>query len=444
MFGTAGIRGLYGKDITEALAESVSNIFAANIKTLVVGRDIRKSGISLLAAVSAGARTAGANVIDLGIVPTPTVALATRKHKCRGIVITASHNPPEYNGLKFIENTHEIYKSTENAIEAHYRKGTTNLAEKKGTFTSDLEIVSDHKSLIFGLVDRAAITKRAPKIILDCNGAGAVISPSLLTELGCKVTNINSSTSEFSRPSEPTEKNVSELISLVRAQGADLGIAHDGDADRCIIVDDKGEILPLDVQLSMMIESELSAISNHKGEMIVSTVEASLTIRETVERCGGKIMITPVGSSHVSEALERTGAYFGGEPCGEYIFRDGVHMPDGIIAAAKFVELFCKKGQLSQLRSKYPQHFIAREKFQLSAEHGKNKYEIVRSIAEKIKIDGEIRNDDGLRVDEKDGWFLIRASGTEPIIRLTLEYRTKTRLEKRKKELESLILTNSS
>ncbi|MFH0884901.1 MAG: hypothetical protein V1861_04285 [Candidatus Micrarchaeota archaeon] len=444
MFGTSGIRGVYGQDITPALASRIASIFCG--KRLVVGRDIRESGPTLFEAVCQGAFAAGATVIDLGIVPTPTVALATKKHACRGIMLTASHNPPEYNGLKLIEGGKEIGKELEKDITRRYKAGEgVSLASEQGgpdihgALVHDWEIVEDHKKAIVGMVDRRAIEKRKPKIIVDCNGAASSITPYLLSDLGAKVVSVNASLSCFNRASEPSAGNLSYLPSLILDTGADFAIAHDGDGDRCMIIDERGEALPLDAQLAIMIEHELECVGS-QNRNIVSTVESSLAIRDVVEKAGGKITITPVGSTHVGDALEERKALFGGEPCGEYIYRDGVHVPDAILAAAKFTEIFCKKGAFSKLKTKYPQSPMAREKFQ-----AKDKHKAMAGIIPQVRslgIDGIFRTDDGIRIDEPDGWFLIRASGTEPIVRLTMEYKTEKRLLGRKKDLAAIISRN--
>jgi phosphoglucosamine mutase len=163
-------------------------------------------------------------------------------------------------------------------------------------------------------------------------------------------------------------------------------------------------------------------------------MEASLAVREVVGQNEGNIIITPVGSTYVSEVLEEEKALFGGEPCGEYIYEKGVHVPDAMLAAAKFAELFCAKGKFSEQKKKYKQYFMAREKFKAA-----NKYDAVEKIKKEITIEGKRSEEDGIRVDEDDGWFLIRASGTEPIVRLTMEYKSKERLETRKTELIELM-----
>jgi phosphoglucosamine mutase len=203
-------------------------------------------------------------------------------------------------------------------------------------------------------------------------------------------------------------------------------------------MDERGEALPLDAQLAMMIEHELENPERKtRNRGIISTVEASLTIRGVVENAGGKLDITPVGSTYVGDALEEKGACFGGEPCGEYIYQDGVHVPDAVLAAAKFAGIFCVKGPFSKLKTRYPQHFMVREKFPAKDKHAA--MERVMGLVRGLGIDGKLETGDGVRVDEGDGWFLIRASGTEPVVRLTMEYKTKERLGMRKKGIAGLI-----
>ncbi len=433
MFGTSGIRGIYGKGVTLELASRVASIFSDG--RLVVGRDIRASGPALLDAVRRGANAAGASVIDLGIVPTPTLALATLRHNCRGIMITASHNPPEYNGLKLIEGGKEIGKRTEAEVTRRYKEGEWKGAHgEKGAVFHDYEAVSAHTRLVCRLVDSDAIAKKKPRVVVDCNGAASAITPQLLSDLGCHVVSMNASAHCFNRQSEPSAGNLGYLPALIRKSGVDFAIAHDGDGDRCVVMDESGAILPLDAQLAIMIAHELE---REGGGRVVTTVEASLTIRDVVKAGGGEIEITPVGSTYVGDALEGGGALFGGEPCGEYIYRDGVHVPDAVLAAAKFAEIFCKKGGFSRLKTLYPQNPMAREKFHSSDKHAA--MERIRKEVAGLGIRGDMRADDGIRLDEKDGWFLIRASGTEPIVRLTMEYKEQKRLGARLGELSAII-----
>jgi len=440
LFGTSGIRGLYGEFVNEKLAMQIANLFAD--KDVVIARDTRTTGESLAFAAISGILGKGKNVIYLGISPTPTLALATKKYKCKGIMITASHNPPEYNGLKFYENGREITKAQEKELAIKYETKKEKMKfsdwNNTGKLIEDYEAIQEHINLIKNLVDSKKIASRKPLVVVDSNGAGAVLTPNLLEQMGCDVISINKQTIGFGRPSEPNSENLKLLGEKVRELKADLGIGHDGDADRAVVVDEKGEVLPLDVQLAIMAEEELNA-SGNKIKKIVSTFEASLCIREMTERSKATMETTPVGSNYVSDAIEQSGAVFGGEPCGEYVFSNGLLVPDGPLTAAKFVELFCKKGKLSELKKKYKTYFMVREK--LKCDNSK-KYEIVEKIRKQIKTDGKIRTEDGIRVDEEDGWFLVRASGTEPFVRLTMEYKTQEKLRSKSEEIRNIIKKN--
>lgn len=449
LFGTSGIRGLYGSFVNERLAMRIANIFAE--KDVVIARDTRSTGESLSFAAISGVLGRGKNIINIGIASTPTLALATKMKKCRGMMITASHNPPEYNGIKLYENGKEISRKMEAEIEKEYVKmtdesdGKVKLSawDRTGKSSGYEEAAGEHIKLILNAVNSPEIKKRKPKVVVDCNGAGVAISPKALEEIGCDVIAINDSFFGFARPSEPNAENLKGLAAKVREVKADLGIGHDGDADRAVVVDELGNVLPLDTQLAIMVEHEMEKSRKKKSgrAVVVSTMEASLCIREAVEKNGGELLITPVGSLYVSEEMEAKKAVFGGEPCGEYIFSDGLNVPDGILTGAKFVEIFCEKGKLSELGKKYKSYPMVREKFGCE---GKDKYKIVEEIREQVKFgkDAKLRDDDGIRVDEPDGWFLIRASGTEPFVRLTMEYKDKAKLEKKAEELRGIIKEN--
>ncbi len=417
MFGTSGIRGIYGKDITPELALKVANAFAES--DVSIGRDTRESGVPLAFAAMSGVLSSGNNGIGLGIVPTPLVAFATMKFGCGGIVVTASHNPAEYNGLKFMRKGREISRAEEKRVLERHGKGMEYGAEPGERRVEN--VIPDYMELVKKNVDAKLIAKKKPKVVVDCNGAGAVVTPYLLRELGCGVVSLNCETRGFNRPSEPNKENLSWLSSAVRACGADFGIAHDGDADRCAIVDERGELLNADVQLALMIEEELA---RKKGN-VISSVESSLIVKETVERNGGEFVLTPVGSVHVSEEMEKSGAVFGGEPAGEYIFRGGVLVPDGVMAAAKYVELYCSKGKLSALAGRFKTNEMAREKFRTS-----DRANAMEKIMGTLKLEGKRETGDGIRIDGEGYWVLVRPSGTESIIRLTAEAKTKELLDK--------------
>ncbi|HIH22780.1 TPA: phosphoglucosamine mutase, partial [Candidatus Micrarchaeota archaeon] len=285
LFGTSGIRGLYGEFVNEKLAMGIANLFAE--KDVVIARDTRTTGESLAFAAISGVLARGRNAIYIDIAPTPTLALATKKYKCRGIMITASHNPPEYNGLKLFANGVEVSRKVEREVESEFNKGMRlsiakwDVLGKLGQYDN---AIAKHKKMIIGLVNSSIIKKKRPKVVIDPNGAGAVITASLLQEIGCETVSINDGLRGFERASEPNAENLKGLAAKVRELKADLGIGHDGDADRTVVVDEKGEVLPLDVQLAIMIEHELGKARARKKEAtVVSTVEASLCVREAIE-----------------------------------------------------------------------------------------------------------------------------------------------------------------
>lgn len=430
MFGTSGIRGLYGKEVTEILAYQVAHAFAG--MDIVVARDTRRSNIPLLHAVVSGALGRGVRVTDAGVIPTPTLALATQKHRARGLMLTASHNPEEYAGIKLLEDGKEISREQEKDVERAMGEGKFyGRWDLPGTLESDGEIAGAHIRLVRSLVDEKIIAKKNPKVIIDCNGAGAAVTPRLLTDIGCKTIALNAGLSGFNRLPEPTAENLKTTCKIVRAVGASFGIAHDGDADRAVLIDEHGELLGLDVQLALAIEQELEHSKNKK---VLTTVEASLLVRETIERLGGKYEILPVGSTALSHRLTESGAVFAGEPCGEYIYAKGIPCPDGILVAARFAQLFAERGSLAVLKKKFTLYPMVREKFKCG-----RKTEAMEKIKQMVAVEGDRNEQDGLRIDEEDGWFLIRASGTEPAIRLTAEYKNKKKLEERAEKLRKII-----
>ncbi|MBD3389923.1 phosphoglucosamine mutase [Candidatus Micrarchaeota archaeon] len=428
-FGTSGIRGLYGHEITPSLALRVANAFSDS--GLALGMDTRKTSPVLEKAAAAGAMALGKDAVCLGVVPTPVLAFATLKHKCNGIMVTASHNPSEYNGLKLISGGREINKAEERKVVSAYQAGMK-LApwDRNGRKVYDEDIIGSYLDFILPQIDTEIIRSKKPKVVIDCNGAGRAVTPILLERLGCEVIAINMQEQGFSRPSEPSGRNLAQLKEKVRESGADLGLAHDGDGDRIALVDEKGEFVNMDVQLSLMILHELE---KKKGK-VVSTVEASLLAREAVEQGGGKLIITPVGSTHVGYTLEKEGAVFGGEPAGEFVYADGVHVPDGILGAAKFVELFSKTGGISEPASRFSPYPMARERYKTQ-----DKKAAMEKILDSLYIEGRVSRVDGIRIDSEDYWLLIRPSGTEPIVRLTLEAKDHGTLSAIKKRAETAI-----
>lgn len=433
-FGTSGIRGVAGKEITPELALLLGGVVARKRGRVVVGRDTRASGGALEQAFVAGVTFAGGSALKVGVVPTPTTAIATKEKGEMGVMITASHNPPEYNGFKFFNRFgEEISRDEEREIENIVGMRREWEARVGGEVHEVADAVQRHVELALGCVDAELIRKRKPKVVVDCGcGAASSLAPFLLKEAGCRVVSLNADMSGlFSRPLEPNSESLADASALVRKTGADLGVGYDGDGDRAVMIDEGGEVLELDEQLCLL----LSYITRD-GSTVVSTMEASLAVREAVEKKGGRLIVTEVGSRNVAEMVRMNRAVFGGEPCGEYIFPEEINSPDGMLTTLKFIELICREGKLGKLRRNVRKYPIRRTKYSCNDKMGSME-NIKERLIEEMK--GKLTEKDGLRIDFEDGWLLVRPSGTEPVIRLTCEHKKKSELERVFRKTEQII-----
>ena len=373
---------------------------------VVVGYDTRTSSDAIKHAFISGVLTAGGRCSDAGMIPTPTLALAAKEFKA-GAMITASHNPPEYNGTKLWNPDGAAFDAKQQQqIEDMVLNGPLEAAQwcEMSQSVTLREAVKKHIEHILENCPKAAKLK----VVLDCGGgAASVITPDLLKQMGCEVTYLNCSPSGFfPRPSEPTEANLGGLIQAVRETGADLGIAHDGDADRMMAVDDKGRFIPGDKLLALFARQE-------GAKEVVTTTDASMVIDEM----GFKVTRTKVGDSFVSDELKR-GGDFGGEPSGAWIFPKNSLCPDGIYAAARLVNI-ASQHKLSGLVDKIPQYPILRCSI---ASDGLAMPELEKRLLAMKPL--SVNSIDGTKLNFKDGWLLIRPSGTEPRIRVTAEARS--------------------
>ncbi len=375
--------------------------------TIMTGRDCRTSGKILQDAFAAGALHYGAKVIDGGIAPTPTVAYAGRKTSF-SCCITASHNPEEFNGLKLLNPDGSAFTKRQQAITekriATFEEGTPAGKaswENQGAVSAE-DIITPHKEKILDSFD---ISEKL-RMVVDCgSGAGSVITPSLLADAGVNAACINCTPGGvFARPSEPLEANLPYIHDFVLKRGANGAIVHDGDADRFMGFDEKGRYISGD-HLMMLFAEFLGA------KHVVTTVDASMAIEETAE-----VRRTPVGDSYVSEELLSWGD-FGGEASGAWIFPEMSLCPDGIYAAGLFCSI-ASEHKISELVDKMPSYPILRSSYPC----GKAK-EVLTAM-------GAENPTDGLRITEDDGWCLIRASGTEPKVRITAEGKTTAGAEK--------------
>ena len=439
LFGTSGIRGKIVSEVTCELALNVGKSLAyylGNEGSVVLGYDTRTSNKMLDEAICAGLLESGVNVIKIGMVPTPLVGYATDKLNAdAGIMLTASHNPSQYNGIKLWNKNGMAYSaSQESEIERIYNnKEYISVSwDKIGSLSYNEEIKGQYIDDLVNAVD----IKPGLKVVIDCaSGAGSEISPLVFRKAGCEVTTLNSQPDGFfpGRNPEPNAENLQSLMKTVVAVGADLGIAHDGDADRMITVDENGNISPFD--------SLLALISKEFDGDIVTTVDAGLCMDESVN---GEVFRTKVGDVNIAEVILEKDASFGGEPSGTWLHPDFCMCPDGILSGLRMAELVSNKGKLSDLLSEIPSYPNIREKITCSKEEKiavmENMEELLTDAFDDI-ID--INTIDGLRLTfEDDSWVLVRPSGTEDYIRITLESRDEKRAEYIKEVCVKIIKEN--
>lgn len=439
LFGTSGIRGKINSEITCELALNVAKSLAkylGNVGSVVVGYDARTTNIMLDQTICAGLLESGINVIKIGMVPTPLVGYATEKLGAdAGIMLTASHNPSQYNGIKLWNKNGMAYTSRqESEIEEIYEnKSYKSVAwDKIGKLSYNEEIKGQY---IDDLVDLVNI-KPGLKVVIDCaSGAGSEISPLVFRKAGCIVTTLNSQVDGFfpGRNPEPNEENLQTLMKTVVAIGADLGIAHDGDADRMITVDEKGVVSPFD--------SLLALISKEFDGNIVTTVDAGLCMDESVK---GKVLRTKVGDVNVAEVILEKNASFGGEPSGTWLHPDFCMCPDGILSGLRMAEIVSRDGKLSKLLEGIPSYPNIREKINCSKDA---KVKIMENMEELLvnAFDDivDINSIDGVRLTFKDdSWVLVRPSGTEDYVRITLESKDAKRADEIKETCVKIINEN--
>ena len=425
LFGSSGIRGIANVDVTPELALAVGRVLGASYGATIVGRDPRLTGEMLASALIAGVLASGADATDAGMVSTPTLARGAKEYKC-GVVVTASHNPAPYNGIKLWNPDGVAFdESQQEEVEAALEKKSYRHAAWNTVGTrhvrSDLEQL--HKESILSIVGNASL-----KVVVDCAcGATSTITPALLKEMGCRVTALNAQPDGHfpGREPEPTEENLELLRRTVRATESDLGIAHDGDGDRMVAVDEKGAFVGGDKLLAVFAKREVK-------KAVVVPVDTSMAIDEMLPKA--KVYRTKVGDVYVAQEARRRKADFGGEPSGTWMFPRVTLCPDGVYAAAHLVSLV-KDRPLSELVAEVPQYPLLRGAVPFPAsERGALPARLEAAVKE---VGGRIETIDGWRVAFDDGWFLVRLSGTEPKVRVTAEART----EARAKEIYELALS---
>ncbi|HEX4628858.1 MAG TPA: phosphoglucosamine mutase [Gemmatimonadales bacterium] len=435
MVSVSGIRGIVGKDLTEDIVARYARAFGLWAKArhplVVVGRDARESGPAFERAVTDGLLSVGCEVVQVGLVPTPTVQLAVEHHRGGGgIAITASHNPIEWNALKFIGPDGIFLDGADGARVAELaarEEGKTGKGES-GRVKADPGAVERHLDAALKLpaVDVAGIRARTLTVALDAvRGAGGPVMQELLERLGCRVEGINLETDgRFPRPPEPVPENLGDLAALVQRTGAALGIAVDPDVDRLAIVDEQGTPIGEDYTLAFAVRTVLGGKreAGNGKRVVVCNLSTSLVVEDAARACEAEVVRTPVGEVHVARAILRLAAPIGGEGNGGVMYPALHAGRDAPVAAALLLTLLARTRQrVSELVAGAPRYVIVKAKLERRTGNGERGMEGIYVALRRRFPEASADTQDGLRLAWPDRWLHVRPSNTEPIIRLIAE-----------------------
>ncbi len=438
LFGTNGIRGVPNVDLTadfcSRVGRSIGEHFSAD--TIAMGRDTRSTGDFVFSSVVSGVLASGTGVIDLGVLPTPAVQYYCKSNGLFGVVITASHNPPQFNGIKCIDRDGtELERSEEEKIERIYHDGKFSEMpwEKIGRVSGRNDAIALYHDGILRQVDGGKIRGRKYRVLVDTgNGASYFSTPLLMEKLGCKLVTLNSNPDGrfSSRDSEPKPENLKNLMALMKTGEFDLGIAHDGDADRAVFIDEEGNFIDGDKTLGLVVSSVVS-----KGDRVVTPISSSDALDEICESKGAILVRTKVGAPLVSRAMISEKAMIGGEENGGVIYGKHQYCRDGAMTAALVLNLMAARGKkISELISELPDYTIIKKHTALKLPWPELLEKLSRhSAVEKADFT------DGLKVIRDNGWVLVRPSGTEPIIRVYGQSKSKEVAEKYCDEFVSIL-----
>jgi len=423
LFGTFGVRRTANDVLTPEFASRLAASYGSIVQGKVaIGGDTRTSTPMIKHAITSGLLSSGCDVIDLGILPTPAVQYAVRNYYDGGIIVTASHNPPKYNGLKFVDEYGIGLKDEDElAIEEIYfdKEPKRTKWNSIGNYFKNDTIIEEYIEEVLKRVDVDSIKAAKLKVVLDCgSGAGCFTSPYIIEKLGCELITLNSQADGFfpGRNPEPIEANLKELISIVKNLKADIGIAHDGDADRTICIDEKGNFVLGDKSFSLVEKQMLKERGEGESNLIVTTVATSQAIYDIADEYDGKVIATAVGDLLVARKLMEEDGLFGGEENGGLIFPDFVYGRDAALSAVKILETIAKeKKPLSKLVEELPVYYSEKLKCECADD---KKEEVMSNIAKEVAGLGfELDTTDGVKIFKEEGWVIIRPSGTEPIFR---------------------------
>ena len=435
LFGTDGIRGIVGEDLTHELALKVGEAAAYVLGgkkdiVVLVGRDTRISGQMLSASLSAGLMSQGAKVIDLGVVPTPAVSYLVEKYGATmGAMISASHNPSEYNGIKLFNNEgFKLPDATENEIEKYLLGKAVPTSRKVGTYEVCDKAIDDY---VEHIVETAKDIRKDLKIVVDCaNGSASATAPLLFDRLGLDATIINFEYDGYNINDKAGSTHLEGLSKKVKKLKADVGIAYDGDADRCLMVDENGELVDGD---QIMAISTLDMKENNKltNNTLVGTVMSNLGLVKFCEANDVHFEATKVGDRYVLEKMLEQNYIIGGEQSGHVIFKDFANTGDGELTSIQILNILSKSNkkmsEVASVMKRYPQILInvkVREEAKVQYENDSAVTKVIKEVSEELAGEGRV---------------LIRPSGTEALIRVMIEGLDQEDINKKAKKIADVI-----
>jgi phosphomannomutase/phosphoglucomutase len=443
LFGTNGVRGTFGTELTLDFVVDLTYALASYYKNgpIVVGRDGRMSSQIISRIIRSTLNSGGLDVGNADLIPTPCLQYAAKRlGYSGGIMVTASHNPPEYNGIKVIaDDGVEIPRADELEVETnYYSKRFSRIDGNASDFHDHHRLIDSYLSQVEQLVDTEKIRQRKFTIVLDPgNGVQAIVAPLLTEKLGCKAITINCNIDgRFpARGPEPTADKLQTLSSIVRSTKADFGVAYDGDGDRSIFCDEKGQIQSGDRTAAKIVDYLLS--TRHKGEEVICPINTTMAVSIVANEAGSKVVHTKVGSVEVSREMVHRKSSIGLEENGGFMYGKLNEVRDGVMTTALVLEMLAsERGTFSNLISTLPKMFQYKTKFR--CDHDKAK-----EVVEACMDHGTFRNVetlDGAKIWlDDETWLMVRPSGTEPLVRMYAESTDELLLDSKVREYRSLI-----
>lgn len=446
LFGTDGVRGVVGYELTPEMAMRLGRAIGAFFgkgSRMLVGRDVRAGGDMIASSLIAGLLAEGVKVHYAGLIPTPALQFSVRTLGYDGgVMVTASHNPPQYNGVKVVApDGIELDREAEAIVEEYYYSGVASKLEwreltepaetRVGLIERYVEAIAEH-------IDSTDIAKAGFRVVVDCaNSVGSLTTPLLLRRLGVKALTLNCNLDPTfpGREPEPTPDSLREASILTREAGAVIGVGHDGDADRAIFIDENGRVVWGD-RSGAILARYASERWRDFPKVVFTGVSSSLLVEEYLSKYGVQVKWTPVGSIVIARSLKREGGIAGFEENGGYIHTPFQNVRDGTMTVALMLELLAReKTRLSRLVEELPQYYPVKTK--IPARGGMREC-AVRAIRERYK-GYKLIEIDGVKVVLDKGWALVRPSGTEPVVRVMVEGRTPSDAERIMSEILGVI-----